>query len=106
VDTGGGGSTEIKQFDKLYPQEVILEQNYPNPFNPETNIQFNVAKSGYVQLKVYNLSGQEVATLLSKNMTPGTHTASFSAANLCSGTYFYTLQVGDSITAKKMIVLK
>ncbi|MAL16538.1 MAG: hypothetical protein CL670_09815 [Balneola sp.] len=83
-----------------------LMQNYPNPFNPTTNISFLVPETGVVNLTVYNLLGQKVATLVSKKMPVGRHTISFDASRLSSGIYIYKLKQYDKIGIKKMILIK
>lgn len=83
-----------------------LSNNYPNPFNPETNIEFQVADIGHVQLKVYDAIGKEVANLVNQKMNPGTYSVKFNASNLNSGVYFYTLTAGSFRETKKMILVK
>lgn len=87
-----------------------LNQNYPNPFNPATQIEYSIAKAGYVSLKVYDLLGQEVATLVNSEQTAGNHTVKFDAVSggrsLASGVYFYRLESGSFVATHKMIVLK
>ena len=85
----------------------ILEQNYPNPFNPTTNISFSLADAAPVKLTVYNLLGQEVATLIGgKVMTAGTHTVAFNASSLSSGVYIYRLEAGSFVSNKRMTLIK
>jgi len=88
------------------PTHMILEQNYPNPFNPTTNINYSITNSGIVSLKVYNVLGQEVAILVSKNLSTGNYSTTFNASNLPSGIYIYKLTEGSEIISKKMMVLK
>lgn len=88
------------------PVRFELSQNYPNPFNPSTNIQFSLPEAGIAKLSVYNLLGQEVATLLNERMTAGTHAVSFDAGNLASGVYIYRLTSGSFIQTKKMMLIK
>ncbi|MFH1010444.1 MAG: T9SS type A sorting domain-containing protein, partial [bacterium] len=88
------------------PTEYALSQNYPNPFNPQTSITYAVKEAGFVTLKVYNLMGQEVATLVSAKMSAGHYTASFAASDLPSGIYVYRLEVNDFTAQKKMVLLK
>jgi hypothetical protein len=83
-----------------------LAQNYPNPFNPSTMIKFNVAKAGFVSLKVYNTLGQEVATLVNENLGAGEKTVRFNGANLASGTYIYRLNVNGVTLTNKMMLVK
>jgi hypothetical protein len=86
--------------------DYSLSQNYPNPFNPETSIAFNLVNSGLTTLKVYTLTGQEVATLVNGDMASGSHTVNFNAGQLSSGVYLYTLTSGDFSATKKFMLLK
>ncbi len=88
----------IKSFD--------LSQNYPNPFNPVTSITWQTPVSSHVTLKVYNLLGKEVAVLVNGEKPAGTYQTEFDASSLPSGTYFYTIQAGNFVQTKKMILLK
>lgn len=83
-----------------------LEQNYPNPFNPSTKIKFIIPESGYTTIKVYNVLGAEVATLLNEVKLRGEYEISFDAAGLSSGTYFYSLESGNFREVKKMVILR
>jgi hypothetical protein len=83
-----------------------LSQNFPNPFNPTTDIRYSVGKNGHTTLKVYNMLGQEVATLVDGNVNVGTYTVNFDASNLPSGTYIYELVSGSRKISQKMTVLK
>ena len=93
---------------ELLPKGFSLEQNYPNPFNPSTNITYNLADREFVTLKVYDLLGNEVATLVNEEKQAGSYNVPFSMNNLklSSGTYFYRLQAGNFVETKKMILLK
>ena len=88
------------------PTEFLLEQNYPNPFNPTTNISYALPCSGLVQIKVFNLLGKEIATLINEEKKAGTYKINWNAANLPSGVYLYRIQAGSFIQTKKMILLK
>lgn len=88
------------------PEKFELSQNYPNPFNPTTVIKYTLPENANVTLKVYNLVGQEVATLVNDNQVVGTYQIRFDASNLSSGVYFYTLKAGDFTASKKMVLLK
>lgn len=88
------------------PASFALYQNYPNPFNPTTEINYSVPKNSFVTLKVYNILGQEVATLFSGMRIPGQYRATFDAIKFASGVYFYRLQAGSYSAAKKMLLLK
>ena len=83
-----------------------LEQNYPNPFNPSTEIRYSLSKSEYVTLKVYNVIGQEIKTLVDDYQTTGLHVINFRAKNLSSGIYFYSIRSGNFFQLKKMVLLK
>ena len=90
----------------LVPTEYGIAQNYPNPFNPSTKIFYNLPKSGNVSLKVYNVLGNEVATLVNEYKLAGTHQIDFNAGNLASGVYFYKILAGDFTQVKKMTLIK
>jgi hypothetical protein len=98
--------TEVEQPQNNIPGQFELAQNYPNPFNPTTQISYSIPKESYVSLKVYNLMGQEVATLISGNQTAGKYTVPFDASRLSSGVYMYRLQAGTSVEVKRMIFMK
>jgi hypothetical protein len=106
-------TTDAEQVADLTPTEFKLEQNYPNPFNPSTTISFtipNVTLSGVegsrVQLKVYDILGNEITTLVNDYRDAGIYNVQFTMHNLASGIYFYTLQTGDFVESKKMILLR
>ncbi|MFH1197866.1 MAG: sugar-binding protein [bacterium] len=88
------------------PTAFELQQNYPNPFNPATRINFSVASDANVSLKVYNLLGQQVATLVNDYMRPGYYEVNFDASQLASGVYVYQLNAGSFISSKKMLLVK
>lgn len=88
------------------PQTYSLEQNFPNPFNPSTKIRFSIPEQGLVTLKVFNLLGEEVATLINTEMTTGSYEVDFKGTEISSGIYFYTLTADNFISTKKMILLK
>src|SRR5690606_1466374 len=94
----------------LAPSSFSLSQNYPNPFNPKTSIEYKVGSTEYVTLKVYDVLGREVATLVNEVKQPGIYEVEFNPAsgigNLSSGVYYYQLQSGNFIETKKMIYLK
>lgn len=83
-----------------------LEQNFPNPFNPSTTIQYQIPETEKVVLKIYNILGQEVQTLVNEVQYPGVYQATFNASRLASGVYFYRLTAGDYVEVKKMMFLK
>jgi hypothetical protein len=93
--------------DKTWPlKNYMLGNNYPQPFNPSTTIQFTLPHESHVTLKIYNLLGQEVRTLVNDTRTAGTYNVEFDAAKLTSGIYFYTLQAGRFVQTKKMLVIR
>lgn len=87
------------------PNTFLLEQNYPNPFNPSTRIQYQVSSITNVSLKVYDILGNEVASLVNEQKPAGSYEVEFDAANLAGGIYFYKLQAGSFVETKKMILL-
>jgi len=84
----------------------VLSQNYPNPFNPVTKINFSIPKEGIVTLKIFDMSGKEVANLLNEFKTAGSYDVNFNASNLSSGIYFYSLTVNGNTITKKLTLLK
>jgi hypothetical protein len=88
------------------PTQFTLEQNYPNPFNPTTHIGFNLVNTGFVTLKVYDMTGKEVVTLVNEVLSAGKHDVIFNAEKLSSGTYFYTMQSGEFNETKTMMLIK
>ncbi|MBI4535290.1 MAG: T9SS type A sorting domain-containing protein [Ignavibacteriae bacterium] len=91
---------------KGLPGKYTLSQNYPNPFNPSTRIGYTIPRGTNVKLSIYNVLGQEVAQLVDEYKDAGAHEATFSAASIPSGVYFYTLKAGDFLKTRKMMVLK
>jgi hypothetical protein len=98
-------SSEV-EVDVIAPAEFSLDQNYPNPFNPSTKITFSLAVDSKVSLKVFDVTGQEVANLINQDLTAGVHSYDFNAAEFNSGVYFYTLRAGSFIETKKMVLMK
>jgi len=88
------------------PTEFFLEQNYPNPFNPSTTISYSIPTSQFVTLKVYDVLGKEVATLVNEEKPAGSYEFEFNASNLASGIYFYQLRTGEIILTKKMVIIR
>jgi photosystem II stability/assembly factor-like uncharacterized protein len=88
------------------PQEFRLDQNYPNPFNPQTEIEYRVPGLGLVTLKVYDLLGREVATLVNEQRQPGSYSVRFDGSRLASGIYMYRLTAGTFLDTKKMLLVK
>lgn len=101
-----GLSTSINDENTELPAEPGLSQNYPNPFNPSTQISYKLPRSTYVQLKVYNLLGEEIASLENSQKRAGTHSVTFDASGLSSGIYYYRLQTSDFLEVKSMTLIK
>ena len=99
-------STGIAQSNSSAPKAFILYQNYPNPFNPSTTISYYIPKEENVVIKLYNMLGQEVKTLLNEKQSAGQHNIRFFADNLSSGIYFYRVKAGRLSLSKKMIIMK
>ncbi len=99
------GTTSIDD-EKELPTNFILSQNYPNPFNPTTTISFSIPSSAFTSLKIYDILGNEVTTLVNEERPSGNYEVSFDAASLSSGIYFYRLQAGNFLETKKMILMK
>ena len=97
---------EVKNNNTSSTIKYILEQNYPNPFNPNTVISYSILTNSHVQLKVYDMTGREIVTLVDKFQNSGTHKIQFTAKQLPSGIYFYKLFAGNFVDVKKMILLK
>ncbi|MBU1937739.1 T9SS type A sorting domain-containing protein, partial [bacterium] len=93
-------------FKAAVVTEYALHQNYPNPFNPSTEIVYDVLDLTHVTLKVYNVMGQEVSTLVNREMTTGRYAVTFDASGLTSGIYFYTVTMGDFTATKKMLLVQ
>ncbi|MEW6654581.1 MAG: T9SS type A sorting domain-containing protein, partial [Bacteroidota bacterium] len=98
------GSVSVKDIST--PSNYSLEQNYPNPFNPSTSISFSLAKQTDIKLKVYDITGKEVASLFNGKKEAGKHKLDFSAQNLASGVYYYRIEANDFVQTKKMLLVK
>jgi len=92
--------------EKFSPQAILLFQNYPNPFNPVTEIKYQLPENSFVTLKVFDVLGTEVATLVNDEKSAGSYAVPFSASKLSSGTYFYQLRAGKYLQTKKMVLTK
>ena len=88
------------------PAKYYLSQNYPNPFNPVTNLEFGIPDLGFVTLKIYDVIGRELVTLVNEIKKPGYYKVTFNASDLSSGVYFYRMTAGDFVAVKKFLVLK
>ncbi|MDP1676240.1 MAG: T9SS type A sorting domain-containing protein [Bacteroidota bacterium] len=100
------GTTDVQSIGQFMPNEYSLGQNFPNPFNPATTIQYKLPVNGNVTLKVFNIIGQEVTTLVNEFQTTGAYSVSFDASKLSSGIYFYSLKTQEYSQTKKMMLLK
>jgi hypothetical protein len=98
------GTTEVVQAN--IPKSFKLFQNYPNPFNPTTKIEFQLANSGFVSLKVYNVLGNEIKTLLNKEMSAGNYEVTFDGSEFSSGIYFVRLEQDSFIQTIKMTLMR
>jgi hypothetical protein len=102
---GGVSFVEEEQLSEV-PTVFLLSQNYPNPFNPITSIQYSIPNRNNVVLKIYDILGNEVSTLVNEEKEAGAYAINFDANNLASGLYLYRIQAGSFIDTKKMILLK
>lgn len=111
-------SADIWSFNPLtlsgggvLPTSYLLQQNFPNPFNPRTAIQFSIPKSGFVSVRIYNILGQEIATVTDQELQRGTYTMYWDGTNrngalVASGVYFYRIVAGNFVQTRKMMLLK
>ncbi|NOS86408.1 MAG: T9SS type A sorting domain-containing protein [Ignavibacteria bacterium] len=95
-----------KVEDYLVPKNFELTQNYPNPFNPSTTIEYSIPKDAIVALKIYDVLGKEVATLVNDQKAAGTYILNWNASNFSSGLYFYRITAGEFTETKKMFLVK
>ena len=99
-------STAVNPISSIVPDKYSLSQNFPNPFNPSTKINFEIPTSGNAVLKIFNSLGKEVSTIVNERLIAGKYSVTFNAAALSSGIYFYTLQAGEFVETKKMLLIK
>jgi hypothetical protein len=99
-------TTSVDEQDEAAPQSFQLFQNYPNPFNPETSIQYSVGSDQFVSLKVHDILGREVSTLVDERKLAGTYRVSFDAKSLASGIYFYQMKAGEFVSTRKMLLVR
>jgi subtilisin-like proprotein convertase family protein len=99
-------ATNVTPIAGNIPNVYTLYQNYPNPFNPVTNIKFDLPKNGFVNMKIFDIAGREISTLVNEQMQAGTYNVRFDGSALASGTYFYRIQSGDFTQVKKMMLIK
>jgi hypothetical protein len=105
--TVGGGTTPVAENkDGDHPLTYALSQNYPNPFNPATVIRYTIPERTHVVLRVFDILGQEVATLVNQEQASGLYEVRFDAGGLSSGAYFYRLAAGNYVQLRKLLVLK
>ena len=98
--------TSIVKLGNTLPSSFSLSQNYPNPFNPTTNIKYQITQNKLVALKIFDIIGKEIATLVNEKQSPGTYEVTWDASAFPSGVYFYKLTSGDFAETKKMILIK
>jgi hypothetical protein len=101
-----GPPTGINNVSGLTPEKYSLSQNYPNPFNPSTTIKFDLAKNGFVSIKIFDVLGREIKSLVNDNLNKGSYEVSFNAGDISSGVYFYKMESGDFSQIKRMMLLK
>lgn len=101
-----GTSTTDVENKKTGMLDYRIEQNYPNPFNPSTIISYSIPKEEFVSIKIYNVLGKEVASLVNQKMTAGSHTVAFNAEGYAAGTYIYSIKAGNYADARKMSFIK
>ncbi len=107
VQTSWDQVVPVEPEDKtVMPSTFALSQNYPNPFNPSTTIRYDLPEAGFVDLRVYNSLGEEVAVLVNQEQVSGVYEVSFDASMLASGVYFYRINSGKFVTTKKMMLIK
>jgi hypothetical protein len=99
-------SSDYSQNQNHLPKSIHLFQNYPNPFNPSTTIEFTLPKYEFVTLKVYNILGEEIITLVNDQLQAGNYTFPFNGSDLASGIYLYRIEVGEFQDVKKMVLIK
>jgi len=92
--------------DSVMPLNFSLSQNFPNPFNPTTSIKYSLPEQRFVSLKIFDILGKEVATVVNENKPAGNYEVQFDASNLSSGVYFYQLRAGNFTESKKMLLMK
>ncbi len=106
LKTTNGGSVFVQNISTEIPSEYSLSQNYPNPFNPSTVVRFQLSVAGLTTLKVYDIIGREVQTLVNEKLQAGTYETTFDGSQLTSGVYFYKLTSGDFTQTKKLTLIK
>ncbi len=102
----GAKAAKAETAAAAIPDDFVLEQNYPNPFNPSTQIRFGLPEDSHVTIKIYTITGAEMKTLVNDHYPAGTHTMTFHAKNLPSGTYFYVMQAGGARQVRRLVLMK
>lgn len=106
LKTTNGGIVFAGSNQEIYPKSYELSQNYPNPFNPTTKINFALTKQGFVTLKIYDITGREIKTLVNEVKQAGYYSITFSVSDLSSGIYFYRIKAGNYVQTKRMVYIK
>ena len=106
VYRSAGSITSLKEMAESTPTAFSLKQNYPNPFNPETTIRFSLPKASFVMLKIFNVLGEEVATLVNQELHAGVHRVIFNAHDLPGSVYFCQMRAGNFVQQRKLVVVK
>jgi len=104
--TSGGEPIGIKPKSEIIPKEYSLSQNYPNPFNPSTKIEFQIPKSSYVKMSVFDILGKEIEILVNEKLKPGIYEVTFEGKNCPTSVYFYRMEAGNNTATKKMLLIK
>ncbi|MCL6097418.1 MAG: T9SS type A sorting domain-containing protein [Bacteroidetes bacterium] len=99
-------TTAVNYDESTIPAGYLLSQNFPNPFNPTTTIKFSISKSQFVSIKVYDILGKEISTLVNEEKTPSSYEVQFNGSSLASGMYFYRMQAGSFSQTKKLLLIK
>ena len=107
----GSNENQIDNINISQPVEFTLSQNYPNPFNPTTVIHYSLSENGFIILKVFDLLGKEIVTLINQNQIAGRYSVDFNGSNLASGIYFYKLETQGTngqkfVSTKRMVLVK
>ncbi len=98
--------TDVNEFGSSIPSQFTLSQNYPNPFNPSTKIKYQIPELSFITIKIYDVLGKEIVTLINEEKSAGTYEVEFSGTGLPSGIYFYQLKTGSFTATKKSLLLK
>ncbi|MGA7161208.1 MAG: T9SS type A sorting domain-containing protein [Bacteroidota bacterium] len=104
--SSGGSLSSVRANEASVAETFQLQQNYPNPFNPSTQIKFSIAHAGFVSLKVYDILGREVATLVNGELASSSYSVTWNASGVASGVYFYRLQSGNDVETRKLMLMK